>query len=90
MFWVSPKETALDGWFPLAMRVRHFGGDSRCRPTLGVPLMEENYAGSPMAESDRSYLISWPQYRHSLDFAVSRATAMAYRRSSEIQGGPID
>jgi hypothetical protein len=34
--------------------------------------------------------ISWPQYRHSPDFAVPRATAMAYPRSSEIQGGPID
>src|SRR5246127_3188421 len=33
---------------------------------------------------------SWPQYRNSPDVAVPRATAMAYRRSSELQGVPID
>jgi hypothetical protein len=49
MFWVSPKEPALDGWFLLAMRVRNFGGDLRCRPTLGVPLTEENHAGTASA-----------------------------------------
>jgi hypothetical protein len=46
MFLVSPKKTALDGWVPLAMRVRNFVGSWRCRSTLYVPLVEDGVASA--------------------------------------------